>query len=90
VVEQIHDHQNNVAVGSLPLLVIDAWEHAYYLQYENRRTDWVENIWKVLDWPAVQARFERSREFSLQEAALPESVCLSGRESSHGVAEGGR
>jgi len=58
VVEQIHDHHNNVAVGSLPLLVIDAWEHAYYLQYQNRRADYVENIWKIVDWRAVQTRFE--------------------------------
>jgi superoxide dismutase, Fe-Mn family len=61
VIEQIHDHHDNVAVGSLPLLVIDAWEHAYYLQYQNRRADYVENVWKILDWRAVQTRFERAR-----------------------------
>lgn len=82
VVEQIHDHQNNVAVGSLPLLVIDAWEHAYYLQYQNRRADYVENIWRVVNWQAVQSRFKRSREFSLQAAALP--VSLPKRENSAG------
>jgi Fe-Mn family superoxide dismutase len=65
VVEQIYDHQNNLVPGALPLLVIDAWEHAYYLQYRNQRTDYVENVWRVLHWPAVQARFERSRAFSL-------------------------
>ena len=65
VVQQIYDHQNNVVPGSLPLLVIDAWEHAYYLQYQNQRADYVENVWKILHWPAVQARFERSRALSL-------------------------
>jgi Fe-Mn family superoxide dismutase len=85
VVQQIHDHQNNVAVGSLPLLLIDAWEHAYYLQYQNRRADYVENVWKILNWPAVQARFTRSREFSLRAAALP-AVSLGKRERSFGVA----
>jgi Fe-Mn family superoxide dismutase len=64
VIEQIYDHQNNVVPGSLPLLVIDAWEHAYYLQYRNRRADYVESIWNILHWPAVQERFERCREFS--------------------------
>jgi Fe-Mn family superoxide dismutase len=62
VIEQIYDHQGNVVPGALPLVVIDAWEHAYYLQYRNQRADYVENVWKILDWPVVQARFERARE----------------------------
>jgi Fe-Mn family superoxide dismutase len=86
VVEQIYDHQNNVAVGSLPLLVIDAWEHSYYLQYQNRRADYVENIWNVLDWSAVEARFERACQVSL-EADVAE-VTLSGRDQSTGIVAG--
>jgi Fe-Mn family superoxide dismutase len=62
VIEQIYDHQGNMVPGALPLVVIDAWEHAYYLQYRNQRADYVENVWKILDWPVVQARFERARE----------------------------
>lgn len=62
VIEQIYNHQGNVVPGALPLLVIDAWEHAYYLQYGNQRADYVETVWKILHWPAVQARFERARE----------------------------
>lgn len=65
IVEQIYDHQGNVGVGSLPLLVIDAWEHAYYLQYENRRPDYVTALWSVIDWASVEARFERARSVTL-------------------------
>jgi superoxide dismutase, Fe-Mn family len=60
-VEQIYDHQGNVGQGGVPLLVIDAWEHAYYLQYENRRADYVDAIWNVIDWTDVAARFGSAR-----------------------------
>jgi len=61
VVEQIEDHHNHVAVGSSPLLVIDAWEHAYYLQYENRRADYVAAFWNIVDWNDVAKRFADAR-----------------------------
>jgi Fe-Mn family superoxide dismutase len=64
-IEQVYDHQGNVGRGGVPLLVIDAWEHAYYLQYENRRADYVEAIWNVLDWEDVAARFLRARTLEL-------------------------
>jgi Fe-Mn family superoxide dismutase len=65
IVEQVHDHQSNLAQGSAPLLVIDAWEHAYYLQYLNVRADFVEAVWNPVNWPDVAARFERSHALSL-------------------------
>jgi superoxide dismutase, Fe-Mn family len=59
--EQIYDHQGNTGQGGVPLLVIDAWEHAYYLQYENRRPEYVDAMWNVIDWADVAARFHRAQ-----------------------------
>ncbi|AUG78032.1 superoxide dismutase [Kitasatospora sp. MMS16-BH015] len=57
VVEQVYDHHGNVGMGTTPLLVFDAWEHAYYLQYRNVRPDYVEKLWDVVNWTDVSARF---------------------------------
>jgi Fe-Mn family superoxide dismutase len=61
IVEQIFDHQNNVGTGTLPIVVLDMWEHAYYLQHQNRKNEWVADFWKLVDWKDAAARFERLR-----------------------------
>ena len=65
IVEQVYDHQGNVGQGGPPLLALDMWEHAFYLQYKNVKKDWVEAFWNIVNWPDVAARFERVRSISL-------------------------
>jgi Fe-Mn family superoxide dismutase len=61
VVQQVHDHQGNHGQGLVPLLAIDAWEHAFYLQYENRKADYLEAIWNVISWADVAQRLDSAR-----------------------------
>ena len=61
-IEQIYDHQGNVGQSGVILLVIDAWEHAFYLQYENRKPEYVDAMWNIIDWADVQGRFDRARD----------------------------
>ncbi len=58
VIEQTYDHQGNHGQGTVPILAIDAWEHAYYLQYENDKSAFFEAIWAVIDWPQVASRLD--------------------------------
>jgi Fe-Mn family superoxide dismutase len=64
-VEQVYDHQGNIGQSGIPLLVVDAWEHAYYLQYKNDRASFVEAVWNVVDWNDVGERYARAQEFTL-------------------------
>ncbi|MEV1167142.1 superoxide dismutase [Nonomuraea sp. NPDC049784] len=57
VVEQVYDHHGNVGMNTTPLLVFDAWEHAYYLQYRNVRPDYVDKLWGLVNWADVATRF---------------------------------
>ena len=61
MVQQVHDHQGEHGQGTVPLLAIDAWEHAYYLQYENQKADYLKAIWNIISWADVDRRFEAAR-----------------------------
>lgn len=56
VVEQVYDHQDNLANGSVPLLVMDMWEHAFYLQYRNEKKRWAKAFWELVNWGDVSER----------------------------------
>lgn len=66
IVEQVYDHQGNIGQGGPPLLVLDMWEHAYYLQYENRKTEWVDAFWNLVHWDDVATRFESALKIDLR------------------------
>ena len=68
ITTQIHDHESQTVQGSLPLLVLDAWEHAWYLQYLNEKAKFFDAIWNVLNWKDVAERYERVKGVAL----LPE------------------
>lgn len=57
LVLQAEKHQNLTIWGVTPLMVCDVWEHAYYMQYQNRRADYVDAFWKLIDWPGTAKRF---------------------------------
>jgi len=57
VILQSEKHQNLTQWGAVPLLVIDVWEHAYYLKYQNRRTEFVDNIFTIINWENVAVRY---------------------------------
>ena len=56
VITQQKNAENPVTMGLNPLLTFDVWEHAYYLDYQNRRGDQLADLWQVVDWPVVESR----------------------------------
>jgi len=56
IIQQFFDQQSQFAAGTVPLLLLDVWEHAYYLDYKNVRGDYVKAFWNIVDWANVQSR----------------------------------
>ena len=61
IIEQLYDQQGNLVAASVPLLMLDMWEHAFYLDYQNVKADYVAAFWNIVSWGDVQARFEAAR-----------------------------
>ena len=61
IIVQLYDQQGNLPAGIVPLLMLDVWEHAYYLDYQNVRADYVKAFWTIVDWDDVAARLARAR-----------------------------
>ncbi len=59
IVLQAEKHQNLTSWGVMPLMVCDVWEHAYYLKYQNRRAEYVDNFAKIIDWKKVEERLTK-------------------------------
>jgi Fe-Mn family superoxide dismutase len=61
VVLTAEKHQNLTQWGVVPLLVLDVWEHAYYLKYQNKRGEYVKNFFNIINWEDVASRYANAR-----------------------------
>lgn len=57
-----YDQQNGTPLGQTPLLLLDMWEHAYYLQYKNVKADYVKAYWNIINWADVAERFAKAQQ----------------------------
>jgi Fe-Mn family superoxide dismutase len=57
IIGQLYDQQGNLAMGNIPLMMLDMWEHAFYLDYQNVKADYVKAFWNIVNWEDVANRF---------------------------------
>ncbi|THG35261.1 superoxide dismutase [Glaciibacter flavus] len=62
IIVQFFDQQGNLPAGIVPLLMLDVWEHAYYLDYKNVRADYIKAFWNIVNWANVAQRLTTARE----------------------------
>lgn len=61
VIEQFYDQQNGIPVATTPIVMLDMWEHAFYLDYQNVKADYVKAWWNVVNWADAAQRFDAAR-----------------------------
>ncbi|WP_224401227.1 superoxide dismutase [Pseudonocardia sp. ICBG1034] len=61
LIHQLYDQQSQLPAGQTPIVLLDMWEHAFYLQYKNVKPDYVKAWWNVVDWADAAERFARAR-----------------------------
>ena len=61
VIAQVYDHQSNIALGLVPIVLLDMWEHAFYLDYVNVKGDYIKAWWNIVNWTDATQRFAQAR-----------------------------
>jgi Fe-Mn family superoxide dismutase len=60
ITQQLRDHHNNLILPTVPILLVDVWEHAFYLDYKNVKADYVKALWNIYNWGEISKRFDNA------------------------------